>query len=154
MVAGMTRWADITAAVAVALSGERDDGRRRLHECWQAIADTDHAQRCVVAHYLADLEADLPDEVQWDERALSAYQHVADTDLAPIGIPSARGLAPSLHLNLGDGYLRQGRVHQARAQLDAGVAAAHALGEDGYAAMIRKGLDGLERRVTAAEAST
>ena len=40
----------------------------------------------------------------WDERALAAYELVREDDLRPIGIDSARGFAPSLHLNLGDGY--------------------------------------------------
>ena len=81
------------------------------------------AQRCVLAHYLADLEDDVADEVAWDERALAAYGDVCETELAPIGIPSAAGLAPSLHLNLGDGYRRQGRADQARHQLERGLSA-------------------------------
>ena len=56
-------------------------------------------------------------EVRWDELALAAYPHIGDSELRPLGIPTARGLAPSLHLNLGDGYLRQGQVGDARAQL-------------------------------------
>ena len=55
--------------------------------------------------------------------ALSEHAHVADEDLAPLGIQSAAGLAPSLHLNLGDGYLRQGRVDAAGVQLAAGLEA-------------------------------
>ncbi len=78
-------------------------------------------QRCVLAHYLADLEDDLAAEVAWDEQALTAFTHVHDTDLAPVGIPAAAGLAPSLHLNLGDGYLRQGHTTQAQDQLAAGL---------------------------------
>lgn len=149
----MTEWAQITAAIAVALSGERDEGRRQLMACWQATGEADQAQRCVLAHYLADVQADLADEVAWDERALAAYQHVADTDLAPIEIASAAGLAASLHLNLGDGLLRQGHLDQARAQLDAGLAAAHALGDDGYGNLIRNGLHGLAQRLSEAETS-
>lgn len=149
----MTEWTQITAAIAVALGGDRETGRRQLMACWQAAAEEDHAQRCVLAHYLADLQTSLAEEVAWDERSLAAYRHVRDTDLAPIGIPSAAGLAPSLHLNLGDGLLRQGRLDQARTQLDAGLAAAHALGDDGYGNMIRQGLDGLAQRVRQAEAA-
>ena len=95
----------------------------------------------------------LYDEVAWDERALEAYVGVTDGDLAPIGVPEARGLAPSLHLNLGDGYLRQGRVEDAEKQLADGLAAADALGEDGYGALIRMGLAGLGDRITEARAS-
>jgi hypothetical protein len=59
-------------------------------------------------------------------------------------------MAPSLHLNLGDGYLRQGRVAQARVQLDAGLAAADALGDDGYGALVRGGLERLAQRLASA----
>ena len=94
----------------------------------------------MLAHYLADREPELADEVAWDEVALREHALVADDALAAIGIPSARAMAPSLHLNLGDGYLRQGRVEEARVQLEAGLAAVDALGDDGYGAMVRDGL--------------
>ncbi len=143
----MTQWDDIQAAVGVTLSGDRTQGRHDLHACWVGTAETDHAQRCVLAHYLADLEDDLAAEVAWDEQALTAFTHVHDTDLAPVGIPAAAGLAPSLHLNLGDGYLRQGHTTQAQDQLAAGLAALSALPDDGYGAMIRRGLTGLQERL-------
>ena len=73
-----------------------------------------------------------------------------DDDLAALGITSAGGLAPSLHLNLGDGYLRQGRLDAARAQLDAGMRTRSALATDGYGALIRSGLDRLEERLNEA----
>ena len=144
----MTQWDDIQAAVGVTLSGDRAQGRHDLQACWAGTAETDHAQRCILAHYLADLEDDLAGEVAWDEHALTAFTHVHDTDLAPVGIAAAAGLAPSLHLNLGDGYLRQGHTTQARDQLAAGLAALSALPDDGYGTMIRRGLTGLQERLT------
>jgi hypothetical protein len=147
----MTQWDSITAAVGVALGGDREAGLAQLTSCWDDTREADHAQRCVIAHYLADLQPDLADEVAWDERALAAYAGVTEAALAPIGIPRARGLAPSLHLNLGDGYLRQGRVDDARAQLEAGLADQGELADDGYGAMIRAGLSRLQDRIIAAE---
>lgn len=143
----MTSWDVVVEAVGLALSGERDQGRAQLLACWQEATSSDHAQRCVLAHHVADLEGELDAEVAWDERALSAYAGVGAGDLASIGIPDAAGMAASLHLNLGDGYLRQGRREQARAQLDAGLGAQDALGHDGYAAMVGKGLEGLRLRL-------
>lgn len=93
--------------------------------------EQDHAQRCVIAHYLADLEPDLDDEVAWDERALAAHLGVTDDDLRPIGIPHARGR-----------------------QLTAGLAAEDALGNDGHGALIRKGLSRLADRIAQAQRST
>ncbi len=146
----MTSWDEITQAIGIALSGERERGKELLQNCWSATGQEDHAQRCVIAHYLADTHDDLGHEVDWDERALSEHTHVNDQDLAPIGIPTARGLAPSLHLNLGDGYLRQGHLEHAQKQLAAGLAHTDALSDDGYGAMIRKGLTGLQERIQAA----
>lgn len=146
----MTEWEKIIDAITAVLGGDRTEGAARLRELWDASGPEEHAQRCVLAHYLADLEAELPDEVWWDERALAEFTHVRDGDLAVIGIASAAGLAPSLHLNLGDGYLRQGNIADARDQLRRGRAAAGALPEDGYGAMIRGGLDGLGRRLDGA----
>ncbi|WP_109776605.1 hypothetical protein [Quadrisphaera granulorum] len=143
----MTSWEAVVSAVGRALAGDRAGGRSDLLACWQRTGDADHAQRCVLAHYLADLEERLEDEVAWDERALDAYRRVGRKDLAAIGIADAAGLAPSLHLNLGDGYLRQGRVAPARAQLDSALSAQHALGDDGYADMIRRGVEALRGKL-------
>jgi hypothetical protein len=147
----MTDWEHITSAVGLALAGDTQRGRDALSDCWHATTEADHAQRCVIAHYLADLQSSLDEEVSWDEVAMSEHGHVADEDLASVGITSAAGLAPSLHLNLGDGYLRQGRVDAARAQLHAGVQSLDVLPADGYGALIRSGLDRLETRVQAAQ---
>ncbi len=139
----MADWADITAAVQLALTGDRVAGRLDLMRCWDSLGHPQPgqaAQRCVLAHYLADLETDVDDEVRWDERALAAYGDVGAHDLQAVGIPDAAGLAPSLHLNLGDGYRRLGRTPEARRELAAGLATAGSLDGDGYGAMIRSGL--------------
>lgn len=146
----MTTWSSITAAIGTALSGDTAVGLTDLTACWEATRPDDHAQRCVLAHYLADLQPELDAEVAWDERALGAYAGVGDDDLVPVGIPDARGLAPSLHLNLGDGYLRQGRVDEAELQLGLGLAAEPTLADDGYGAMVRGGLLSLSERIAEA----
>lgn len=144
----MNEWESVIAAVRLSLGPDRDEGRRQLLACWRDTSPTDHARRCVIAHYLADLEPGLADEVHWDELALAAHADLGDTDLVQIGIASAAGLAPSLHLNLGDGYLRQGRVDEARRQWEAGSAAATLMADNSYGRMIRKGLRGLDQRLT------
>lgn len=147
-------WDEILAAVAVSQTSDRADGRQRLMGCWSRTGPADHAHRCVLAHYLADVQTTVADELRWDELALAEHAHLADGALAAVGIPSARGMLPSLHLNLGDGRLRDGDAARARRHLRLGMAAAEALGEDGYAAMIRAGLQRLAARVEAAEAAS
>ncbi|MGB3686757.1 MAG: hypothetical protein WBG76_15525 [Ornithinimicrobium sp.] len=56
-----------------------------------------------------------------------------------------------MHLHLGDGCLRQGYVDQAGRHHDNGQAAAHHLGDDGYGAIIRQGLERLDTRIITAE---
>jgi hypothetical protein len=143
----MSDWEGILHAVQVSMGGDRSRGKELLEACWTTAHSDDHAQRCVVAHYLADLQDDLDDEIRWDAAALSEYRHVGGTDLAAVGISSAAGLAPSLHLNLGDGYARRGDLSAARRELDAGLACVAALGDDGYGTFIRKGLAGLAERL-------
>jgi len=145
----VTDWADITAAITKAIGGDREAGREDLRRCWDRLGSDDHAKRCVLAHYLADVQDDVNTEVAWDERALASHGLVGEDELTPIGIPSAAGLAPSLHLNLGDGYLRQGRTAEAHQELEAGLATAPALGVDRYGTMIRSGLEGLKTRLEA-----
>ena len=143
----MTAWEDIVGAVQLSLGGQRERGRRQLEACWSGTVPDDHAQRCVLAHYLADTQDDLDDEIGWDETALHEFAHVGEHELSTIGIASAAGLAPSLHLNLGDGYARRGDVAPARAQLALARSTLAVLPDDGYGQMIRRGVDGLAERL-------
>lgn len=141
----MLAWDEVLDTVGAAQTADRGVARTRLEALW---ARTDQAaQRCVIAHFLADVQDDLEAEVAWDEAAWQAFGGVRDADLEPIGVVAAAGFAPSLHLNLGDGYLRQGRPDDARRELDLGREAVAGLADDGYGAMILRGLDGLEARL-------
>ena len=142
-------WTTILEAIGRSQTGDRAGGRQALDACWAQTGPDDHAYRCVLAHYLADLQDSLEDEVAWDRRALDEYPRLDRDSLAPVGIPDAAGLAPSLHLNLGDGYRRQGRLDEAAEQLRQGQAAVGVLPDDGYGRMIREGLGRLEERLTA-----
>ena len=143
----MAGWAEITTAIGIAMSGDKTIGRETLMGCWNATSPEDHPQRCVLAHYLADTEPELSTEVSWDETALREHGFLNDADLAPLGIASARGMLPSLHLNLGDGYHRLGEQETARRHLLQGLAACDDLNEDGYGKMIRAGLGNLAQRI-------
>ena len=141
-------WTAVTDAVARLQSGDVDGGREALEACWDATGPQDHALRCVVAHYLADVQEDLETEIEWDEAALAELPHVRDEDVKGLGLASAAGFAPSLHLNLGDGYLRRGDVETAARHLELGREVLGRLADDAYGVMIRRGFDRLERRIS------
>jgi hypothetical protein len=143
-------WATVLAAVGEAQTGDPTSGRHRLLACWAQTTSDDHAHRCVLAHYLADLQDSLDDEVAWDSIALEEHAQLNDDALTAVGISNVAGLAPSLHLNLGDGYLRQGRVSEAAEQLRQGQAAVSVLEDDGYGRLVRDGLTRLGARITEA----
>lgn len=143
----MTEWSAVLGGVELALSGHRELGEKALRECWSDTTSSDHSKRCVIAHYLADLQLNVAAEVEWDELALAEFAHVSDADLAPIGVPSAKGFAPSLHLNAGDGCLRMGRVAGAWTHLEAGELALQVLKRNGYLQFIEQGLHRLRQRL-------
>lgn len=142
-------WNPILEAVAQAVNGPSESASTALEKCWDDTSPQDHAQRCVLAHYLADQQQDLETETRWDEQALSEFAHVQDGDLAAIGVPSAAGFAPSLYLNLGDDYLRAGCHEKAQAQLAQAQQSVALLPSEGYGAMIRSGVQRLQERIEA-----
>ena len=148
-VEGMS-WESVLEAVGQAVNGRSEVAKAALEKCWNEATEQDHAQRCVLAHYLADQQERLESETSWDEEALSAFAHLRDGDLAAIGVPSTAGFAPSLHLNLGDDYLRAGRVQDAKNQVARAQESVALLPEQGYGAMIREGVGRLQERVEAA----
>ena len=115
-VGGMS-WEPVLEAVGQAVNGQSEAAKAALEKCWDETVEEDHAQRCVLAHYLADQQENLQSETRWDEQALTEFTHLQDGDLAAIGVPSTAGFAPSLHLNLGDDYLRAGRAQDAEDQV-------------------------------------
>lgn len=145
----MADWNEITAAISLAVGGDPTRGRQQLMDCWADTTEADHAHRCVLAHYLADLQTELDQEITWDRIALEEHALVDDGDLATVGIVSVRAMAPSLHLNLGDGHLRRGDIQQACDHLRQGLFTSTALESDGYGTMIRSGHQSLAQRIEA-----
>lgn len=67
----MQTWQTILDAVQHALAGRSATARVDLQGLWDYADPKDAAPRCVIAHYLADQQHDLGDDIAWDERALS-----------------------------------------------------------------------------------
>ena len=146
----------ITAAIGKLHSGDKQTARIDLAGIWQDMGeDADPFHVCVLSHYMADLQEDLADELEWDRRALVAADRVSDDRAkrhhASLSIKS---FYPSLHLNLGDALLRSGQVGEAREQLRLARAASQDLMDTPLGQMTLKGIEGLEVRIEQAERET
>jgi len=144
-------WPTVVAGIVASQSGRVAEAEEHLSAAWEACGDNEHALRCIVAHYLADAQDEVWSELEWDRRALEAHAHVRDAELAPLGIPSAKAFLPSLHLNLGDVWLRAGNPVEAERHVLEAQVALDELGDDQYGAMVRKGVASLSRRVAEAK---
>ncbi len=144
----MTR---IGHGIELSQRGDRDQARRLFADLWEQVEPQGDAfHRCALAHSMADVQDDPHEELAWDLRALKAADLVSDERAAQAGVRSPVAVFyPSLHLNLGEVYRKLGDPQAARRHLDLGRAAAGALGQDGYSDMIRRGLQGLEQRLSA-----
>ena len=138
----------IAEGVDLEQQGEPDRARALFAQLWEQIGSHGNPlHRCALAHSMADVQDDPAAELLWDQRALAAADEATDADAVASGIQSMAGMYPSLHLNLGDVYLRLGDRGAARKHLQAGLAAVGALGDDGYSTMIKRGLAGLQERL-------
>lgn len=132
----------IGAAVEQGRAGDTAGARAELARLWSEIGpDGDPFHRCVLAHYLADLQDDDGDELWWDERALAAVAGLTDERARRHHASlQVRGFLPSLHLNLADDHRRLGAVEPAGAHLAAARRYAAELPEDGYGSVVRGGI--------------
>ncbi|MGH3916275.1 MAG: tetratricopeptide repeat protein [Pseudonocardiaceae bacterium] len=143
----------IGQGIGLSQRGDRDAARRLFEEIWNDIGGEsgDPLHRCALAHAMADVQDDLHHELTWDLRALDAADLVTDERATQAGVTNpVRGFFPSLHLNLGECYRKLGELDRAREHLQRGRAAVHALEDDGYGRMIKKGLDSLAERLSLA----
>jgi hypothetical protein len=140
--------ARIGEAVELGHAGNAEDARRRLAELWEdAEVQADPLHRCTLAHHAADLQTTVIDELAWDLRALEAADEITAAR-AREHHPSldVAGFYPSLHLNLGDVYLRLGDAAGARHHLELARASLDRLPDEGYGRMIRAGVEALGQR--------
>lgn len=109
---------NLISEVSAALAAEPAEKKAKLDALWASLDEDDHASRCIAAHYIADVQEELDDEVAWDELCLRESINVSDADLQAVyPTLTVAGFMPSLRLNLADGYRRQGRFAEAADQL-------------------------------------
>lgn len=131
--------ARIAAAVATGHGGARSYAEELLQDVWQEIAQSgsDPLHVCAAAHALADVQHDVREELRWDMLALEAASSVTDDRLREAGaLVTARGLLPSLHLNVADASLRLGDRRGAQLDVRLGTAALGSLPGGAYAQVV------------------
>lgn len=144
----------IEEAMALQHAGDLDGARRRFTEIWEQIAvDGDPFHRCVLAHYMADLQPDPQDELAWDLRALDAAASVTDRAKQHDSSLAIRGFYPSLHLNLAADLHKIGDTKQARTHLAQAQEHLDALDDDAYGHGIRSAIQRLAGQLTEEDAT-
>ncbi|WP_406206503.1 hypothetical protein OH807_32960 [Kitasatospora sp. NBC_01560] len=135
--------------VQAAQRGRTAEARESFERLWEALGERgDVFHRCVLAHYLADLQDDPRAELEWDRRALAAADSLtAERARTYESALQVRAFYPSLHLNLASVHLKLGEPDRAREHLDRAVRSLDALPEDVYSAGIRSAVDELRRRL-------
>jgi hypothetical protein len=147
--------ARIVAAVELGRSGERAAARLALEVLWNEIGenDGDAFHRCVLAHFMADLQDDDRAEIQWDERALVAVASVTDERAQEYNASlQVQGFMPSLYLSLADDHRRLGEVERAQEFLDQARSVSDVLGDDPYGMIIKNAMESITMAL--AEGST
>lgn len=91
-------------------------------------------EACIVAHYMARIQANPEDILHWNLEALRHADMVADGSVAPF--------YPSLYLNAGRAYEELGRAWEARQCYEQGMAKAYILPDTELGKITR---DALER---------
>lgn len=139
----------IQSAIATLQKGSRAEARREFAEIWATIeADPKPLHECTLAHFMADAQDDLLAELAWDQRALEAGLRCSDAEAKEHHDSlSLVAFMPSLHLNLGDDYLRLGDRSACQTHLAAGIAACAGLPDTPYSKIVRGGLDRLAQRL-------
>jgi hypothetical protein len=115
-------------AIQLALTGQSELARERLGELWASLPLEDSFHRCVLAHYMADLQTDPNAELHWDQLALDAAL-AASPESFDEHLPDVtrEAFLPSLHLNLASSYERTDALDLARRHAELALAAAAAL---------------------------
>lgn len=143
--------AGIFGAIERLQSGDRDGARAQLAAIWARIESApEPIHECTLAHYMADTQDAIADELSWDLRALNAALRCTDADAQQHSQAFSIGaFMPSLHLNLADDYFRLGDIEPARMHLASARSFADRLSDDPYGQMIRGGIERLAKKLEA-----
>lgn len=140
----------IPDGIELRVQGRNAEARALFDQLWTRVeaGAGSPLDRCVLAHSIADAQDDAAEELRWDITALEAAGAVTDEHVAAAGVGlTAAALLPSLYLNVAECHVKLGDVVEARVHLDHARQTMAALPDNEYGALIRGGLDDLERRL-------
>ncbi|WP_250035101.1 hypothetical protein [Paractinoplanes maris] len=140
--------AAIGAAIERGRAGDRAGARAELEDLWSKTDDALH--RVTIAHFVADLEETVADELMWDERALVVATDLTDERAQQYNKTfQVRAFLPSLHLNLADAHRRLGHSAEAHHHVAAAETELDALPDDDYGRLIHTGLHKIKQALAA-----
>ena len=128
--------------------GERTIARAQFEATWARLDSSDLFHRCVLAHYMADAQDDLREELRWDQLALDAASAAVpqEFDGRFPGMTLA-SFFPSLHLNLAADYEKLGDLALARKHAVMAAEAVPALDDSGLGSMTSAAIERLLGRL-------
>lgn len=139
----------IGEGIEQARAGDHESARGILGEVWEQLGpDGDPLHVVTLAHFMADVQDDPADELEWDRRALAAADSLTD-ERAQQYNPSlaVRGFYPSLYASLAADYAKLDDPDTASTYLAKAEAASPELPEGEYGKVVRAAIRRLRQQL-------
>lgn len=128
---------DLHSAIVVAQTGDHSEARRLFTEIVPRLGD-DAGKNCILAHYMADVQDSVADELLWDLRSLHHLKQVTEDQIEVLGSSlRTKGFYASIYLNIANCYMKLGERDQLIKYLDLADASCDLLDQDEYGNFIR-----------------
>lgn len=132
---------EVLEVTQLILSGQYSLAQTKFEALWQSLPDDDAFHRCILAHYIADVQADPSDELRWDLQALNTALGASPASFdGRIPDVTYASFLPSLHLNAAASFERVAQLSEAKQQAALAAASAAALGASPLADMTRSAI--------------
>lgn len=144
----------ITEGVERGRCGDPEGARAILAEVWDQLGPGGDPLHVVsLAHYMADLQDDPGNELEWDLRALAAADELTDEQAQRFHASlTVRAFYPSLYLNIAADYEKLDDLGTAHLYLSKAEAVLPDVPDGEYGEHIRAAIQRLRERVESADA--
>jgi rifampin ADP-ribosylating transferase len=111
--------------------GNRAQALALFMQAWnEAVSEL---EKSIAAHYVARHQSTLPEQLHWNELALTCALRSKEDAIA--------AMLPSLYLNAGKDHEDLRDYETARRHYESGLEHAHRLPDDGYGQLVRRGIE-------------